>query len=106
VRGMKRISANEENIRSDLNSHWEVISEGAQTILRAAGRSDAYETLKQQTRGRVLTEADYRSWLEGLDVTDKTRAKLQALDPEQYVGLAVQICDQAMQQISEVQSMH
>jgi adenylosuccinate lyase len=106
VRGMKRISANEENIRSDLNSHWEVISEGAQTILRAAGRSDAYETLKQQTRGRVLTEADYRSWLEGLDVTDKTRAKLQALDPEQYVGLAVQICDQVIQQNSEVQSMH
>ena len=106
VRGMQRISANKEQIRSALNAHWEVVSEGAQTILRAAGRSDAYETLKQQTRGRVLTEADYRLWLEGLDVTDQTRAKLQALDPEQYVGLAVQICDQVIQQISEVQSMH
>ncbi len=106
VRGMKRISAHEEKIRADLNAHWEVISEGAQTILRAAGRNDAYETLKQQTRGRVLTEADYRSWLEGLDVNDETRAKLQSLDPEQYVGLAVQICDRVIQQTSEVQSIH
>jgi len=106
VRGMKRISANEEKIKSDLTIHWEVISEGAQTILRAAGRSDAYETLKQQTRGRVLTEADYRAWLEELDVNDATRAKLQVLDPEQYVGLAVQICDQVIQQTSEAQSIH
>jgi adenylosuccinate lyase len=106
VRGLQRISANEEKIQADLNSHWEVISEGAQTILRAAGRADAYETLKQQTRGRVFTEADYKSWLDTLDVNGETRAKLQSLDPEHYVGLAVQICDQVIQQNSEVQSIH
>ena len=106
MRGMERISANEEKIQADLNSHWEVISEGAQTILRAVGRSDAYETLKQQTRGRVLTEVDYMSWLDALDVNDETRTKLKSLDPEHYVGLAVQICDQVIQQNSEVQSIH
>jgi len=96
VRGMKRITANEEKIRAELNLHWEVISEGAQTILRAAGRSDAYETLKQQTRGRVLTESDYKSWLESLDVNDETRKKLQSLSPENYAGLAVQVCDRVI----------
>jgi adenylosuccinate lyase len=106
VGGLKRIAANEEKIKADLNSHWEVISEGAQTILRAAGRSDAYETLKQQTRGRVLTETDYRSWLEMLDVNEETRAKLRSLDPEHYVGLAIQICDQVIQQYSEAESIH
>ena len=55
-----------------MNAHWEVIAEGAQTILRAAGRSDAYESLKQQTRGRIVTEADYKSWLEAIDVDDET----------------------------------
>ena len=106
VRGMKRISANEEQLHSDLEVHWEVISEGAQTILRSVGRSDAYETLKQQTRGRVLTAADYNSWLEMLELDDETRAKLRSLDPEQYVGLAAQICDQVIQQYSEAQSIH
>ena len=106
MQGLERVSANEEKMRADLNSHWEVISEGAQTILRAMGRSDAYETLKEQTRGRVLTEADYKSWLGALEVNDETRAKLQALDPEGYVGKAVQICDQVIQQYSEAVSIH
>jgi adenylosuccinate lyase len=98
VRGMKRITADEEKLRAELNLHWEVVSEGAQTILRAAGRSDAYETLKAQTRGRVLTETDYRSWLETLDVDNETRAKLQSLTPEKYLGLAVELCDMVIGQ--------
>jgi adenylosuccinate lyase len=97
MRGMKRITANEEKIRAELNAHWEVVSEGAQTILRAAGRSDAYETLKSQTRGRILTQADYQNWLAGLDVDDQTRAKLSSLTPETYLGLAVELCDKVIQ---------
>ena len=93
VRGMQRIAADEQKIRADLDSHWEVVSEGAQTILRAVGRSDAYEALKQQARGRVLTEADYRSWVEALDVDESTRVKLQALSPSTYLGLAVELTD-------------
>ncbi len=54
TRGMSRVDADEEKIRSEFNVHWEVVSEGAQTILRAAGRSDAYESLKSQTRGRQM----------------------------------------------------
>jgi adenylosuccinate lyase len=99
VRGMKRITANEEKLRAELNLHWEVVSEGAQTILRAAGRSDAYETLKSQTRGRILTEADYQSWLENLDVDNETRTKLKSLTPESYIGLAVELCDWVVQQL-------
>jgi adenylosuccinate lyase len=100
VRGMKRITANEEKIRAELNLHWEVVSEGAQTILRAAGRSDAYETLKGQTRGRILTEADYKSWIETLDVDEATRRKLASLSPENYVGLAVELCNRVIEQIT------
>lgn len=99
MRGMKRITANEEKIRAELSLHWEVVSEGAQTILRAAGRSDAYETLKAQTRGRILTQADYQSWLANLDVDDQTRAKLNSLSPETYFGLAIELCDKVTQQM-------
>jgi adenylosuccinate lyase len=93
TRGMGRVAADEEKIKTDLNAHWEVISEGAQTILRAAGRADAYESLKEQTRGRVLTEADYRSWCDAVDVDEETRKRLKNLSPESYIGLAVQLTD-------------
>jgi adenylosuccinate lyase len=93
TRGMKRITADGQKLKADLDSHWEIISEGAQTILRVVGRADAYESLKQQTRGRVVTEADYRSWVDALDVDDSTRAKLRALSPSTYLGLAIELTD-------------
>ena len=93
---MGRVDADDENIRHELERHWEVVSEGAQTILRAAGRSDAYESLKSETRGRVLTEADFEAWVEALDVDEETRAKLRSLSPESYIGLAIQITDEVI----------
>jgi adenylosuccinate lyase len=95
-RGMTRVNADEENIRQELNNHWEVISEGAQTILRAAGRSDAYESLKSQTRGRVLDENSYRLWVESLDISEETRTRLLGLSPESYIGLAIRIVDEVI----------
>ncbi len=92
-RGMKRIAPDEEKLTAELNAHWEVVSEGAQTILRAAGKSDAYESLKEQTRGRVLTEADYKAWCDSIDVDDATRQKLKSLSPETYLGLATKLTD-------------
>jgi len=92
-RGLKRIAPDEEKLKAELNVHWEVVSEGAQTILRAAGKSDAYESLKEQTRGRVLTESDYKAWCDAIDVDDGTREKLKALSPETYIGLAIELTD-------------
>jgi adenylosuccinate lyase len=96
TRGMTRVDADEEQIKHELNKHWEVVSEGAQTILRAAGRSDAYESLKTQTRGRVLMEADFKSWIEAIEVDEETRIRLQSLSPESYIGLAIQITDEVI----------
>ena len=98
TRGMSRIEADEDKIRLELNAHWEVISEGAQTILRAAGQSDAYESLKSQTQGRVLDESSYRLWVEALDVDKKTRERLMGLSPEKYLGLAIHITDDVIQE--------
>jgi adenylosuccinate lyase len=95
-RGLGRIVPDEEKLKAGLNAHWEVVSEGAQTILRAAGKPDAYESLKEQTRGRVLAEADYKAWCDAVDVDEKTRAKLKALSPETYLGLAIELTERSL----------
>lgn len=95
-RGMSRVRADEEKINIELMSHWEVISEGAQTIIRAAGKSDAYETLKSQTRGDQMDETRYTSWVEALDIDEETRGRLMSLSPESYVGIAIQITDEVI----------
>ncbi|HAV76751.1 MAG TPA: adenylosuccinate lyase [Anaerolineae bacterium] len=93
TRGMSRVDADEVKIKSELNAHWEVVSEGAQTILRAAGRSDAYESLRSQMKGVQLDSNSYRLWVEALDVDEMTREKLMSLSPEKYIGVAIQITD-------------
>lgn len=95
-RGLKRIAPDEEKLKAELNAHWEVVSEGAQTILRAVGKPDAYESLKEQTRGRVLTEADYKAWCDAIDVDNVTREKLKTLSPETYLGLAVELAERVV----------
>jgi adenylosuccinate lyase len=95
-RGMSRVEADEEKTRAELNEHWETVAEGAQTILRAAGRGDAYESLKAQTRGRVLDETNYRLWAGALDIDDGMRAQLLSLSPESYLGMAVEITDEVL----------
>jgi adenylosuccinate lyase len=92
-RGLKRIAPDEEKLKDELNAHWEVVSEGAQTILRAIGKSDAYETLKEKTRGQVLTESEYKTWCDSIDVDDATRKKLKNLSPETYIGLAIKLTE-------------
>jgi len=101
LRGMGRIDVDEAILRKQLNEHWEVVSEGAQTILRAAGRSDAYESLKSQTRGRILDESAYHHWVASLDVDEEVRARLLGLSPETYVGLATQIVDSVIADLEE-----
>jgi adenylosuccinate lyase len=96
ARGTSRVEADEGMIRHELNEHWEVVSEGAQTILRAAGQSDAYESLLSRTRGRVMDRDSYRLWVEALDVDEETRKRLMSLSPELYIGLAVQIVDEVI----------
>jgi adenylosuccinate lyase len=97
-RGLQRVAPDEEKLKAELNAHWEVIAEGAQTILRAAGKPDAYESLKEQTRGRVLTESDYKRWCDSIDVDGETRKRLKALSPETYLGLAAELTDRVVRQ--------
>jgi adenylosuccinate lyase len=92
-RGMSRLAVDVGRIQSELDGHWEVLTEGAQTILRLAGQAEAFEALQMLARGQKLSEAEFRSWAESIDVEERIRQELLALTPENYIGLAVQITD-------------
>ncbi len=94
--GLERLEVNEKKMREDLERHWEVITEGAQTILRAAGIGDAYDQLKAISRGQELSLQSYRKWIESLKVDQEIKRKLHALSPQNYLGLAEQIAEQAL----------
>lgn len=50
MKGLNKLILHKESIDADLDSMWNVVAEGIQTILRREGYPKPYETLKQLTR--------------------------------------------------------
>jgi adenylosuccinate lyase len=98
LRGLDKIEPDAEKMRAVLDAHWESITEGAQTILRAAGVPDAYEQLKSLTRGKVMNRNAYLIWVDSLALPDSIREQLRALSPTNYIGLAEQLTRQALEE--------
>ena len=99
ARALGRIDVNTSLMKSDLEAHWEVIAEGAQSILRAAGVSEAYDRLKSLTRGKGITKETFTQWVDGLSVDASTRERLRALSPLSYLGLAEELAEKALKNI-------
>lgn len=88
TKGLKRINPNKEKLKHDLESDWSIISEGFQTYLRAKGMGDAYETLKELSRGKQMLSEDVRRWIDSLEVDDSIKNGLRKITPTTYVGYA------------------
>ncbi len=87
-RGLGKLSANPERLAADLDAAWEVLAEPVQTVMRRYGLANPYEQLKALTRGQGISESAMREFIAGLDLPAEARARLLALTPGGYVGLA------------------
>jgi len=93
-RGLERVEVDEAALRSELEAHWETLAEGAQTLLRAEGQAEAYDLLKSLTRGQEWDRESYLRWVEQLEATEETKARLRALTPFSYLGLAERLAEE------------
>jgi adenylosuccinate lyase len=91
--GLDRVVPNDEVMREDLAANPAVVGEAVQTILRREGHEDAYERVKELTRGRRVSMADFHDLFDDLDVEESVRAELHALTPADYTGLASDLVD-------------
>ena len=85
--GLKKIEVNEEYLLSELDNHYEVLSEAIQTVLRKNKVSNAYELLKELSRGKSITKEDIINFVNKLDINDKDKKRLLELTPKEYIGL-------------------
>ncbi len=57
--------------------------------MRRYGVAGAYEQLKEVTRGKQVRAQDLHALIEGLNIPADAKARLLALTPATYVGMAV-----------------
>ena len=88
ARGLGKLDADPARMATDLESAWEVLAEAVQTVMRRHGLPEPYEQLKALTRGRVITPAMLAAFIESLPLPESAKARLLALTPAAYTGLA------------------
>jgi adenylosuccinate lyase len=87
-KGLGKLEADPALIAADLADRWEVLAEAIQTVMRRYGLANAYEQLKELTRGRAIDREALKDFISKLDIPPAERMRLMRLDPSSYTGLA------------------
>ncbi len=88
ARGLDKLEVNPQALSSDLDAAWEVLAEPVQTVMRRYQVPQAYERLKELTRGKAITREMLHAFIGTLEIPLAERNRLLALTPAGYTGLA------------------
>ncbi len=89
LKGLNKLEANPQRLQEDLNNSWEVLAEPIQTVMRRYNIANAYDQLKDLTRGKGGINRDsLRVFIQGLDIPEAEKKRLSELTPETYTGKA------------------
>lgn len=88
IKGLGKIQPNREKIKQDLEENWAVVSEAIQTILKSEGIENAYELLKDFSRGtKPPGKSDFKAFIDSLAVPDSLKSRLRSITPHNYTGI-------------------
>ena len=91
LQGLQKLELHREALRADLDNAWEVLAEPIQTVMRLHGIQGAYEQLKEATRGQRVTREDLHALIHTLAIPEADKARLLALTPATYIGMAASL---------------
>lgn len=90
LKGISKLEINPEKLAADLNNAWEVLAEPIQTVMRRFNIENAYEKLKELTRGKAMDETSIRAFIETLEIPEDAKALLRNMRPASYIGNAAE----------------
>ena len=97
--GLNSIHPNDIAIEAELDSNWEVLGEPIQTAMRACelaglpGMDKPYEKVKELMRGHEISKEAVEQFIDQQAFDDATTARLKALTPATYTGVASKLVD-------------
>lgn len=89
--GFNKITADPERMKKELETHWEILAEAIQTTLRRYKQTEAYETLKELTRGKSIDAERIKSFIKTLPLPTDVKKRLESLTPQNYLGYAASL---------------
>ena len=89
--GLNKLEINHEALAADLDAAWEVLAEPIQTVMRRYGVEQAYEQLKEATRGKSVTPEALHGLVRSLPIPPAEIERLLAMTPASYIGKAAEL---------------
>ena len=89
--GLNKLEINREVLAADLDAAWEVLAEPIQTVMRRYGVEQAYEQLKEATRGKSVTPEALHQLIRSLPIPTAEIERLLAMTPASYIGKAAEL---------------
>ena len=89
LKGLNKLEANPARLAEDLDASWEVMAEPIQTVMRRYNIENAYDKLKELTRGKDgINRASLQAFISTLDIPEPEKQRLLQLSPQTYTGKA------------------
>ncbi len=90
---LDKIVVNEKYLRNELDNNYIILSEAIQTVLRKNKVDNAYELLKDLSRGKEVTKDELHDFIKNLPIDKEDIKTLLDLEPQSYIGLSSKIVD-------------
>jgi adenylosuccinate lyase len=92
AKGLEKLQLNQILISKDLDANWDVLAEPIQTVMRRYAVPNAYEQLKELTRGKGgITKDALHTFINHLAIPDAEKKRLLQLTPASYIGKAAEL---------------
>lgn len=90
---LEKIVVNKKYLEEELNDNYIILSEAIQTVLRKNKMENAYELLKELSRGKELTKEELHQFINKLPIKKEDKDILLKLTPNNYIGLSTIIVE-------------
>ncbi len=91
LKGLGKLEINADLMKADLDANWELLAEPIQTVMRRYAVPNAYEKLKELTRGTRVSREGMQSFVSTLEIPEAAKAELLKLTPWDYTGKAAEL---------------
>ena len=91
LKGLGELEINADLMKADLDANWELLAEPIQTVMRRYAVPNAYEKLKELTRGTRVSREGMQAFVSTLDIPEAAKAELLKLTPWDYTGKAAEL---------------
>jgi len=92
LKGLNKLEVNAPRVTADLDASWEVMAEPIQTVMRRYNIENAYDKLKELTRGQSgINRVSLAAFIQTLAIPEDEKQRLLQLSPATYIGKAAEL---------------